>query len=411
MPSKRQEQLANIRARVARRSAEAATTPVEEEAAPPPAEETALASASAHFLGGTIEQLTHNRAVQPLPIHHIAPDIEPGRQQPRLIPLPDELLVNGQPAPTYGDMVAELVALGESLKIRQIQPIVVYPGTSSAYPQAHYLILVGHRRWTAAWLTRLATLDAVVVDPPTAIERLRIQYAENEAREEFSDMERAWALAQMKQALGENTPWETVEQEFQISRSRRHELTRLLAFTEAQQQQVALLRLQETQVRSLHRAVRSSELDPQQVDTILERLAAITAERVEQSQQAAQTDTDSTSEVTLRRSGVDAQTVSRLVAQALRSTAITPKKTQPRWLRPLREQLQQTSKALQRSNERIALLNDEEAEALQNDAETLLEHLSALTEALRRQQDHNTESHQTSRHHSQNTGMLYSERE
>jgi ParB/RepB/Spo0J family partition protein len=323
--------------------------------------------------------------------------------------LPNELLVHGQPAPAYGDMVAELVALGESLKVRQIQPIVVYPGTSSAYPQAHYLILVGHRRWTAAWLTGLETLDAVVVDPPTAIERLRIQYAENEAREEFSDMERAWALAQMKQALGEHTPWETVEQEFQISRSRRHELTRMLAFTEAQQQQVALLRLQETQVRSLHRAVRSSELAPQQVDTILERLAAITAERMEQSRQAAQTDATNTSEVALRRSGVDAQTISRLVAQALRSTSTTPEKAQPRWLRPLREQLQQTSKALQRSNERIALLNDADAEALQNDAEVLLEHLSALTEALRRQQNNDPESHQTPRQHSQNTGMLHGE--
>jgi ParB/RepB/Spo0J family partition protein len=383
MPRKRQEQLENIRARVARRSANAPTP--SEDASPAAAEETALASASAHFLG-TMEQLTRNREVQALPIRQIAPDIEPGRRQPRLVPLPNELLVDGQPAPAYREMVAELVALGKSLKLRQIQPIVVYPGTSSLYSQAHYLILVGHRRWTAAWLTGLETLDAVVVDPPTTIERLRIQYAENEAREEFSDMERAWALAQMKQALGENTPWETVEQEFQISRSRRHELTRLLAFTEAQQQQVALLRLQETQVRSLHRAVRSNELAPQQVDTILERLAAIAAERVEQSQQAAaQSDTDSTSDVALRRSGVDAQTVSRLVAQAVRNADTTTKKSQPRWLPPLREQLTNTSKALQRSNARIVLLDAEDAEALLHDAEALQQHLDALTEALRRQ--------------------------
>lgn len=382
MSRKGKEQLADIRARVARRSGNTPATP--EVASPPATEESALASASAHFLG-SIEQLTRNRAVQSLPIHHITPDTEPERRQPRLIPLPDELMVDGQPAPAYRDMVTELVALGESLKVRQIQPIVVYPGTSSVYPQAHYLILVGHRRWTAAWLIGLETLDAVIVDPPTTIERLRIQYAENEAREEFSDMERAWSLAQMKQALGEGTAWEMVEQEFQISRSRRHELTRMLAFTEAQQQQIALLRLQETQVRSLHRAVRSSELTPQQVNHILERLAAITAERVVQSQHAAaHSDTESTSDVALRRSGVDAQTVSRLVAQAVRTISTVPKK-QPRWLWPLREQLMRTSKALQRSNERIALLDDEDTEMLLNDAETLLEHLSAMTEALRRQ--------------------------
>ena len=53
-------------------------------------------------------------------------------------------------------------------------------------------------------------LDAVVVDPPSPADRVRIQYAENEDREEFSDMERAWALLQMKQAMSE-APWEEVE--------------------------------------------------------------------------------------------------------------------------------------------------------------------------------------------------------
>ena len=56
--------------------------------------------------------------------------------------------------------------------------------------------------------------------------------AENEDREEFSDMERAWSLQQMKQALSD-APWEEVETRLQLSRTRRHQLIRLLAFTPA----------------------------------------------------------------------------------------------------------------------------------------------------------------------------------
>jgi ParB-like chromosome segregation protein Spo0J len=82
-------------------------------------------------------------------------------------------------------------------------------------------------------LSGVEALDAVVVEPPTMAERVRVQYAENEAREEFSDMERAWALTQMKQAL-EEAPWDAVEAQFGISRTRRHKLTRLLAFTPEQ---------------------------------------------------------------------------------------------------------------------------------------------------------------------------------
>ena len=46
---------------------------------------------------------------------------------------------------------------------------------------------------------------------------MRIQYTENEDREEFSDMERAWALQQMKQALID-APWEEVEARILSSR-------------------------------------------------------------------------------------------------------------------------------------------------------------------------------------------------
>jgi ParB/RepB/Spo0J family partition protein len=381
MPSKTTDRLAEIRARVARRTVEAPDHPDEMILAPSQSPDDALAAASAHFFG-TAEQIIQSQPVQRIPLGQIAPDNRPEMRQARLIPLPDELLAQGQNVPAYRPMVDELRALGQSLRERQIQPIIVYSGTSSIYPAARYLIMVGHRRWTAASLVGLDALDAVVVDPPTPTERVRIQYAENEAREDFSDMERAWALAQMKEALGDTAPWETVEEQFRISRTRRHELTRLLAFTPSQQQQIALLRLQETQIRSLHSAVRAGEMPPMQVDNVLGRLSEIAVDRATA---PAQNEPDGTAieGAFPRRNGIDAPTVARLVARARRSAPQGSKEPSPRWLQPLRDQLAHASKGLGRARDRVAMLNDEEAEMLMTDLAQLMERLEGVNEALR----------------------------
>jgi ParB/RepB/Spo0J family partition protein len=306
-------------------------------------------------------------------------------RQARLIPLPEALLADDPSVPAYRTMVDELRALGQSLRERQIQPIIVYPGTSSLYPAARYLIMVGHRRWTAASLAGLDALDAVVVEAPTPTERVRIQYAENEAREDFSDMERAWALTQMKTALGDTAPWEAVEEQFRISRTRRHELTRLLTFTPSQQQQIALLRLQETQIRSLHSAVRAGELPPMQVDNVLGRLSEIAAERATAPAQNEPGGT-ATEGALPRRNGIDAPTVARLVARARRAAPEAVKEASPRWLQPLRDQLVHASKGLERARDRVAMLNDEDAGALIADLAQLTERLKEVNEALRQRE-------------------------
>ncbi len=355
MPSKTTDRLAEIRARVARRTVETPIHADEMTPAPSQSPDDALAAASAHFFGAA-EQIIQSRPVQRLPIGQIAPDSRPEMRQARLIPLPDELLAQGQSVP--------------------------YSGTSSIYPAARYLIMVGHRRWTAASLAGLDALDAVVVEAPTPTERVRIQYAENEAREDFSDMERAWALAQMKEALGDTAPWETVEEQFRISRSRRHELTRLLVFTPSQQQQIALMRLQETQIRTLHSAVRAGELAATQVENVLGRLSEIAAERVTAPTQNEPGDANREGALP-RRNGIDAPTVARLVARARRAAPEGSKEPSPRWLQPLRDQLAHASKGLGRARDRVAMLNDEEAEMLMTDLAQLMERLEGVNEALR----------------------------
>jgi ParB/RepB/Spo0J family partition protein len=374
MATKQNDRLAEIRARVARRQ-EGTASPSQASEQVAPAEQ-ALAAASAHFLG-VAEHIIKNKVVEPIPVGHIAPDLRPEMRQPRLLPSPEELLQGNEPAPAYRELVAELMALGQSLKEQQIQPIIVYPGASDSYPAARYLILVGHRRWTAAILSGIAYLDAVVVEAPTAIDRVRVQYVENEAREEFSDMERAWALTQMKHVLGD-APWEAVEAQFGISRSRRHELTRMLAFTQTQQRQVALLRLQETQVRSLHTAVRANELTSAQVDAVLFRLEQIAAERAAAYASAGN---DGESSPAPRRVRIDGPTIARLVARAQRTgspTVVVGAAPTPRWLPPLREQLVRTTQGVQRATKRIETLSPADLEGLLSDVGQLVESLTDL---------------------------------
>ncbi len=338
--------------------------------------QTAVLAASMHF-GGTLQQIIQDRAIQAIPVAHIAPDTRPGMQQPRFLPLPEQLVIDGQPVTEYQELVAELLTLGDSLKERQIQPIVIFPGTSNDYPQARYLILVGQRRWTAACLVGIPTLDAVVVDPPAPAERVHIQYVENEEREEFSDMERAWSLYQMKQALND-APWEEVETRLQMSRARRQQLLRMMAFSPVQQRRVALLRLQETQARTLHSALRSGELTSAQVDDILERLHSILTQRSRSIPTDEPTE-ERTEQHFWRRSVIDGPTVARLVARARRQATTTATLAPPRWLPPLYEQIARTCQSLQRSLARLETLSVADVSSL----DAKLSQLQTLTQQVR----------------------------
>jgi ParB/RepB/Spo0J family partition protein len=376
MPPRKDPTLEEIRARVAKRDAAEAVRPAT--TSTPEDNATALAAASARFYG-SVEQLIQSRSIQRIPIGYIAPDIRPEMRQPRLLPLPEDLLVNGMPSPEYRDLVAELRALGQSLKERQIQPIVVYAGTSTIYPAARYLILIGHRRWTGAHLAELEALDTIVVDPPTQEERVRLQYIENDEREDFSDMERAWALLQMRQALGEDATWEDVEARLKLSNARRNQLTRLLAFKPSQQTMIARLHLQETQVRALHTAVRNRSLAPEQVDSVLNRLAEIATER----SVAAESVPDVIgASPTPRRAGIDGPTVARLVARTQRAMTtttdivVTPT---PRWLPLLMEQITKTNQGIQRAIGRVEVLGSSDTEMLLNGVGQLVMNLTELT--------------------------------
>jgi ParB family transcriptional regulator, chromosome partitioning protein len=77
---------------------------------------------------------------------------------------------------------AELQQLGESLKVRQLQPV---------WSDTEGVLIVGERRWRAAKLVGIDELDAVVTDEklsPTEIKRIQVE--ENWHRSDLTPWER-----------------------------------------------------------------------------------------------------------------------------------------------------------------------------------------------------------------------------
>lgn len=345
--------------------------------APPLTDEQA---ARAHFIGATVlEQLTAGRTVQSFPVTEIAPELRESLRQPRLLPLPEDLRSDGEWDAANRPLIDELLTLGRSLQERQIQPIVVYPGTSAAYPSAKYLIAAGHRRWTAAVLIDLPTIDAIVIDPPTPAELVDIQYSENEDRADFSDMERAWALARMKQVL-QDAPWEVVEQRFRLSEGRRKQLMRLMAFSEEQQQIVARLRASETQLRPLHAALREGTLKSDQADHILQQLII---RAMQQGPTAEVQGNDAAGGV---RPAIDGRTVAQMMSRVQRAAASVPSIPRPKWLDPLKTAIAQARKGLYRFPGRAEEIDDTLALELQHEIDQLLTAISQAIDVLKQRE-------------------------
>jgi ParB family chromosome partitioning protein len=341
------------------------------------------AQARSHFLGPQLGTLVSDRAIEAIPLPQIAPELRPGLRQPRMVPLPDQLVVNGETPPEYIELVAELRDLGESLRERQIQPIVVYPGTSEDFPAVRYLILVGQRRWTAAQLVGMSTIDAIVVEPPAPLDRIALQFAENETREDFSDIERAWTLQQLREAMGgEQVEVAEVAARLNLKRSRAYQLLRMLAFPPEQQQTIALLRLQERQLLPLIDAYHQAQVTPEGTGTVLQRLQQIAAERSLGSHQLADQETTRSVEAP-RRSGIDAATVARLVARVAQDTTLgRAASSDPRWYSVLLNDVESVARKLRRAADRVDELGPDKAAELRGRIQELQRQTQQLADQL-----------------------------
>jgi hypothetical protein len=244
-----------------------------------PPRRTALSAVIAATDGGDVAQVATDLGLPLLyiPTERIAPDL----QQLRRLPLPDELSRLAEAGNlAMSQLIEELRELGRSIKDHgQLQPIIVYEDRDDPqFPRMTHRIIMGQRRWTGASLSNVPTLWAVVVERPTPVMRVMRQFEENERREGLSDIERAWAMRALKDALeeeaGKPVPWHVVEGYFRISPQRRSDLVRMIERFDVEGQQIiSQHRWSEWTLRELHMAISAGDIAPDAATSILRELA------------------------------------------------------------------------------------------------------------------------------------------
>lgn len=234
-----------------------------------------------YLLAGGVEE-TAPRArerglpIRQLPITVVAPD----PHQLRRLPHPRELLqLEAAGDLTAATLLVGLRDLGQSIcEQGQIQPAIVYADTDEHDQAITHRLLHGQRRWTAAILKDVPSIWVVEVPRPSEIHRLQRQFDENEQREDFTDMERAWAIMALRDALtserGSEAPWTEVESRLRLSDSRRRDLLRLLRLSDTGQAIAQRQRWSEWTLRPLHMAISAGDIDGGAATKILERLTS-----------------------------------------------------------------------------------------------------------------------------------------
>jgi ParB/RepB/Spo0J family partition protein len=226
----------------------------------------------------TIIEQANNREIVTLPVSSIAPD----PLQVRFLPKPVDLLAAAQEGDDDAQaLLTDLRALGQSLAQQQIHPLLVYPmvDLDPDYPDAEWRILSGERRWRAAVLMELPTVQVIqLARRPNDSDRLIFQYVENEARAALSDLDRAEAAQRLKDQLtqeaGTSVPWAEVERRLNLGESRRIQLMRLYDRLPVEARpMVRQYRWAERTLRPLHGALHEGRLSNQQAMQLLQDLA------------------------------------------------------------------------------------------------------------------------------------------
>lgn len=156
----------------------------------------------------------------------------------RIEPDPD------QPRRTFDE--ERLEELAASIRTEGVlQPIVVRYDESRDV----YVIVHGERRWRASRMAQQQTVPALVRDVPEE-RRLLQQLMENVVRDDLNAIDRAAALRQLREQLG-NVSWEQVAEAVGIKRSRLFQLLGTEKLPEQAQEDIQAGRLSEKQSRAL----------------------------------------------------------------------------------------------------------------------------------------------------------------
>lgn len=140
----------------------------------------------------------------------------------RLVPLAK---IQPDPSQPRKSIVKETIeGLAQSIKEHgMLQPITV----EYLAEKDIYLVRLGQRRYEASKLLKLEEIPCIIADDTTDNTRFEQQLIENIQREDFSPLDKARGMIELKKRLGD-VAWSAVESKMGISESRRKQFIRLL---------------------------------------------------------------------------------------------------------------------------------------------------------------------------------------
>jgi len=157
-------------------------------------------------------------------------------QGARIIPIDKIRPHKKQPRKTFHkESIDELAA---SIKEHGIlQPLIV-----EYFPDdEHFQIVMGERRYRAAHSIGLRELPCLVRTVENDARRLAQQLIENVQREDLSPIDKALAMIELKESLGQSGTWAEVERLLGISETRRKQFVALLNLPEKLQYEIVAL--------------------------------------------------------------------------------------------------------------------------------------------------------------------------
>ena len=144
----------------------------------------------------------------------------------RLVPINKIQPDPSQPRKTINQESIE--GLAQSIKEHgMLQPITVeYVPKNDIY-----IVRLGQRRYEASKLLKLTEIACIIVDDSPDNTRFEQQLIENIQREDFSPLDKARGMIELKKRMGD-VSWSVVEEKMGISESRRKQFIRLLDLPE-----------------------------------------------------------------------------------------------------------------------------------------------------------------------------------
>jgi len=91
-----------------------------------------------------------------------------------------------------------------------------------------FIILSGERRYRACKMVGIEEMACIIIEPEDKKDKFAKQIVENFIREDLSPVEKAYALMEYKNFLGEEGTWEDVEKALCISKTTRLQYVRIL---------------------------------------------------------------------------------------------------------------------------------------------------------------------------------------